>query len=113
MAGPSPELKAALKRHHNTHLSTRSFSPTGELVSSSEDGGLTAKIGVKGKAARPCGPVLPHHHMAHSPDPALLECWPSCLGCLPRVSNPAHPPFPARPPSRRRAPAAALVRAAG
>ncbi|KAL4425131.1 hypothetical protein ABPG77_008236 [Micractinium sp. CCAP 211/92] len=45
----SPELKAALKRHHNTHLRTRSFSPAGELKSSSEDGGVAAKIGVPGE----------------------------------------------------------------
>ncbi|KAL4447957.1 hypothetical protein ABPG75_005176 [Micractinium tetrahymenae] len=45
----SPELMPALRRHNNVHLSTRSFSPAGELVSSSEDGGLVTKIGVKGE----------------------------------------------------------------
>lgn len=45
----SPELKAAMKQHNNIHLSTRSFSPAGELVSSSEDGGLAAKLGVPGE----------------------------------------------------------------
>lgn len=93
--GLSPELKAAMKQHNNIHLSTRSFSPAGELVSSSEDGGLAAKLGVPGKAARSVA------HWKRMPAAFPSSLW-----------RPTLQPAAWRPPCRR-APAGLLACAAG